>query len=196
MGERYWAEYDDPGVLTGWGSGMGWVLRLVETGVEGSGGSVDVMAIDCLGELGDIADLGLTRASSLWLWSNRQSSRAGTPTAAVSFLRSRVPDQGLPPSPDRHPVRSGRAPATPPPLRWLRRRGGGARLADTLPLDARTRSGPGAVFRRHAVPGRRRCARTPSADRCRDRLRWLGLSEQNFRLMSGATAGVRLPRSA
>src|SRR5688572_20528120 len=59
---------------------MGWVLRLVETGVEGSGRSVDVMMIDRPGDLGDIADLGLTRASSLWLWSNRQSSqpRAGT----------------------------------------------------------------------------------------------------------------------
>jgi hypothetical protein len=39
---------------------MGWVLRLVETGVDGSSRSVDVMAIDCLGDLGDIADLGLT----------------------------------------------------------------------------------------------------------------------------------------
>src|SRR4051794_8128351 len=59
---------------------MGWVLRLVETGVDGSSRSVDVMAIDRLGDLGDIADLGLTRASSLWLWSNRKSSqpRAGT----------------------------------------------------------------------------------------------------------------------
>src|SRR3954464_7658069 len=41
---------------------MGWVLRLVETGTDGSSRSVDVMAIDCLGELGDIADLGLTLA--------------------------------------------------------------------------------------------------------------------------------------
>jgi hypothetical protein len=41
---------------------MGWVLRLVETGVDGSSRSVDVMAIDCLGDLGDIAALGLTLA--------------------------------------------------------------------------------------------------------------------------------------
>jgi hypothetical protein len=41
---------------------MGWVLRLVETGIDGSRRSVDVMAIDCLGDLGDIADLGLTLA--------------------------------------------------------------------------------------------------------------------------------------
>ena len=44
---------------------MGWVLRLVETGTDGSSRSVDVMAIDCLGDLGDIADLGLTLAL-LW----------------------------------------------------------------------------------------------------------------------------------
>src|SRR3954464_14026310 len=41
---------------------MGWVLRLVETGVEGSGRSVDVMMINRPGDLGDIADLGLTLA--------------------------------------------------------------------------------------------------------------------------------------
>src|SRR3954464_14203914 len=41
---------------------MGWVLRLMETGVEGSSRSVDVMAIDRPGDLGDIADLGLTLA--------------------------------------------------------------------------------------------------------------------------------------
>src|SRR3954471_6457842 len=41
---------------------MGWVLRLVETGVEGSGRSVDVMMIDRPGDLGDIAALGLTLA--------------------------------------------------------------------------------------------------------------------------------------
>jgi hypothetical protein len=41
---------------------MGWVLRLVETGVEGSSRSVDVMVIDRPGELGDVAALGLTLA--------------------------------------------------------------------------------------------------------------------------------------
>jgi len=41
---------------------MGWVLRLVEIGVDGSSRSADVMAIDRLGDLGDIAALGLTLA--------------------------------------------------------------------------------------------------------------------------------------
>jgi hypothetical protein len=41
---------------------MGWVLLLVEAGVDGSSRSVDVMAIGCPGDLGDIAALGLTLA--------------------------------------------------------------------------------------------------------------------------------------
>jgi hypothetical protein len=98
-------------------------VGLVETGADGSSRSVDVMVIDRPGDLGDIVALGLTRASGLWLSSNRKSSqpRAGTTTAAVSLLRSGVPGQGLPPSPDRHPVRPGHAPAARLPLRRLRR---------------------------------------------------------------------------
>jgi hypothetical protein len=41
---------------------MGWVLRLVETGIDGSSRSVDVMALDCPSDLSDIAGLGLTLA--------------------------------------------------------------------------------------------------------------------------------------
>ena len=46
---------------------FGWLgirngVGLVETGTDGASRSVDVMAIDCLGDLGDIADLGLTLA--------------------------------------------------------------------------------------------------------------------------------------
>jgi hypothetical protein len=44
-------EYDGPGVFSDWGSRMGWVLRLVETGVEGPLGSVDVLEIDRPGNL-------------------------------------------------------------------------------------------------------------------------------------------------
>lgn len=38
---------------------MGWVLRLVETEIEGPPRSTDVMEIDCPGDLGDLADLSL-----------------------------------------------------------------------------------------------------------------------------------------
>src|SRR5688572_3009506 len=41
---------------------MGWVLRLVETGVDGSSRSVDVLEIICPGDLDDLAALGLTLA--------------------------------------------------------------------------------------------------------------------------------------
>ena len=40
------------------------VLRLVETGVDGSSRSVDVMVIDRPGDLGDIAALGITLSDS------------------------------------------------------------------------------------------------------------------------------------
>jgi hypothetical protein len=39
---------------------MGWVSRLVESGVEGSGRSVDVLEIIRPSDLGNLADLGLT----------------------------------------------------------------------------------------------------------------------------------------
>jgi hypothetical protein len=55
----------------------------------------------------------------------------------VSLLRSGVPGQGLPAAPDRHPVRSGHAPAAPLPLRRLRWDGGGwpAHCRSTPDLD-------------------------------------------------------------
>jgi hypothetical protein len=41
---------------------MGWVLRLVESGVEGAPGNVDVLEINCPGDLRNLADLGLKLA--------------------------------------------------------------------------------------------------------------------------------------
>jgi hypothetical protein len=41
---------------------MGWVLRLVESGVEGPSGSVDVLEIDRPVDLSGLANLGLTHA--------------------------------------------------------------------------------------------------------------------------------------
>src|SRR4051794_38494610 len=41
---------------------MGWILRLVETGADGSNRSVDVMTIDRPDDLGNITALGLTLA--------------------------------------------------------------------------------------------------------------------------------------
>ncbi|WP_157599404.1 hypothetical protein [Skermanella aerolata] len=50
-------------------------MRLVETGVEGSSRSVDVMVIDHLGDLADIAALGLTLAQGKQLVAVVQQNR-------------------------------------------------------------------------------------------------------------------------
>src|SRR3954463_2378645 len=53
---------------------MRWVLRLVESGVEGSPGSVDVLEIDCPSDLRNLADLGLKLAQGKQLLSQVQQA--------------------------------------------------------------------------------------------------------------------------
>jgi hypothetical protein len=53
---------DDPAGCSAWGEGMGWIIRLVETGSAGRRRSVDVMEIDRLGDLAEIGNLGLSLA--------------------------------------------------------------------------------------------------------------------------------------
>jgi hypothetical protein len=53
---------------------MGWVLRLVESGVEGSPGSVDVLGIDRPGDLRNLANLGLKLAQGKQLLSQVQQA--------------------------------------------------------------------------------------------------------------------------
>jgi hypothetical protein len=50
--------------FSSWGSWMGWVLRLVETGIDGQSRSSDVMEINWPAGLGDIGHLGLTLAEA------------------------------------------------------------------------------------------------------------------------------------
>ena len=57
---------------------MGWVLRLVETGIEGLDRSIDVMAIDRPGDLGDIAALGLTLSRGKQLVVSHSHMNAGS----------------------------------------------------------------------------------------------------------------------
>jgi hypothetical protein len=52
------------GYVTAWDSLMEWVLRLVETGIDGQTRSSDVMAIDRSDDFGDLANLGLTLAEA------------------------------------------------------------------------------------------------------------------------------------
>jgi hypothetical protein len=145
-------------------------LRLVETGVEGSGRSVDVMAIDRPGDLGDMADLGLTLAQGKQLVALVQQEivtvqsrdhAVRRPTCRSCGAACQVKDYRP------HQIATLFGQVT---LR-LRRSGGGCQLASALPLDTRTRSGPGAVFRLHALPDRCRRTRTAATGRCRDRPR-------------------------
>jgi hypothetical protein len=53
---------------------MGWVLRLVESGVEGSPGRVDVLEIDYPGDLRNLTDLGLKLAQGKQLLSQVQQA--------------------------------------------------------------------------------------------------------------------------
>ena len=53
---------------------MGWVLRLVESGADGSSDSVDVLEIERPGDLGDLADLGLTHAEGKQLLARVQQA--------------------------------------------------------------------------------------------------------------------------
>ena len=53
---------------------MGLVLRLVETAIDGSSRSVDVLEIECPGDLGDLADLGLTLANGKQLLTQVQQA--------------------------------------------------------------------------------------------------------------------------
>src|SRR4051812_8447234 len=53
---------------------MGWILRLVENGTDGSSCSVDVLKIDRPGDLGDLAALGLTHAEGKQLLAGVQQA--------------------------------------------------------------------------------------------------------------------------
>src|SRR5690349_15068849 len=53
---------------------MGWILRLLESGSEGSSRSIDVLKIERPGDLGDLADLGLTHAEGKQLLARTQQA--------------------------------------------------------------------------------------------------------------------------
>jgi hypothetical protein len=61
-------------IVAGWGSWMGLVLRLVETGTDNPARHVDVMEIARPGSLGDIGNLGLTLAEAKQLLARVQQS--------------------------------------------------------------------------------------------------------------------------
>jgi len=64
--------------VTGWGSRMGWVVRLIEMGTDKPARSVDVLEFGQPRDFGDIASLGLTLAEAKQLGAaDRFAERAG-----------------------------------------------------------------------------------------------------------------------
>src|SRR5689334_10754193 len=169
---------------------MGWVLRLVESGTEGSSGSVDVLEIERPGDLGDLANLGLTHAEGkqllillvtlrrrgVWAWAAQQegshvdaSDRDRSSAGGDSAHRAGGLPQGQ--SGDADPRRDRRAVRGPDVRRALRpaRPAGDRAVASGAGHAAAV---PGEPVR---SPGRRRGARPdrlevrlgPGAWRCR-----------------------------
>ena len=123
---------------------FGWLgirngVGLVETGTDGSSRSVDVMAIDCLGELGDIADLGLTLAQGKQLVALVQQEIVTSRDHAARLCRScgaRSRITAL----TRSPLCSVRYVPTATFSQCQVRRGRGwSRLTGALQIDPRTR---------------------------------------------------------
>ena len=71
---------------------MGWVLRLVETGIDGPARVIDVLDIRPLGGLGEIAKLGLTLAEAKQILARLQQA-----VVAVQADASKVGESPLRP---------------------------------------------------------------------------------------------------
>ena len=66
---------------------MGWVLRLVETGIAGQARSTDVLEINRPDHLGNIADLGLTLAEAKQLLARVQQAVVAAQASNHAVLR-------------------------------------------------------------------------------------------------------------
>lgn len=160
---------------------MGWVLRLVETEIEGPPRSTDVMEIDCPGDLGDLADLSLGLSEGKPLLARVQQAVVAAQGRDHAVQRPPCRTCGATCQvKDYRPhqiatlfgqIRPSHDPPAALPLCRLRRGGGGCRLAGAWPFDPRTRPAPSAAVRPDARPCCGWRARASSADRCRDRPR-------------------------
>jgi hypothetical protein len=122
---------------------MAWVLRLVETGIDGPTRVIDVTDIRPLDAVGDIANLGLTLSEAKQILTRLQqtviSVQAGRSRGSASgllCLRSSVSRQGVAASSAGNAVRhgAGAAPAVSLCRLWSWR--DGYRLAVILPVHA------------------------------------------------------------
>ena len=84
---------DEPGydmtdlAVTGWGSRMGWVVRLIEMGTDKPARSVDVLEFGQPRDFGDIASLGLTLAEAKQLGGHVQQAVATAQAHDHAVLR-------------------------------------------------------------------------------------------------------------
>ena len=106
---------------------MGWVLRLVRTGVDGQSLSFDVMEFSRPDGLGDIAKLGLTLAEGKPLLAEVQQGVVAAQADNHAMLRpdcrscgGRCHVKGLAAASDCHAVRRGEGAASPVSVCWLR----------------------------------------------------------------------------
>jgi hypothetical protein len=73
--------------VAGWGSWMGWVLRLIETEPDSPARGVDVMEIRRPRDLGSIADLGLTLPEAKRLLASVQQAMVAAQARDHAVLR-------------------------------------------------------------------------------------------------------------
>ena len=141
---------DDPAEYSSWGEGMGWIVRLVETGPAIRRRRIDVMEIDRSGDLAEIDNLGLSLAEGKRLLERVQREVVVAQAREHAGCRPRcgacggkAPGEGLSDALDRHRFRP-RGPA-PSPLSVCRVRGirGRSELAAALSLNTRAGSAEG-----------------------------------------------------
>src|ERR1700746_2164281 len=118
---------------------MGWILRLVETGIDDQPRSVDVMQISRPENLGDISNLGLTLPEAQQILARvsardrcRSSAQTCCPAAGMSIVRWEMPREGLAVSSDCDAVWRSDGTASPISLCCLWPDRAGRQLALTL----------------------------------------------------------------
>ena len=161
--------------VAGWGLWMGWVLRLVETGIDSPPRVIDVMDIKPLGDLGDIAKLGLTLSEAKQILARLQQAVVAVQADDHAALRPdcsscgqacHVKDWRL------HRVATlfGHCAGAPPAISlrrlwpWRDRH----QLAVILPIHTRARPTASTCFCSDAVSRRRWLAGAPLAGRDRN----------------------------
>jgi len=137
---------------------MGWVLQLVETGVDGRARSVEVLEISRPNDLGDIANLGLTLPEAKQLLARVQQAVVAAQAHQHAVLRpdcsscgGRCHVKDWRPHQVATLLGGGDRAAAAISLHWLWPHRDGHQLAFALPVDTGAGPAPSAPFRPHAL---------------------------------------------